>query len=329
MLNLKLIFRENKVSRMDWKNKSIVVTGGSGFLGSRVVDALKNKGAQKIIIPRSKDCDLRLKENCNLITKDVDYVFHVAAHVGGIGLNKKKPGELFYDNLVMGTHLIEESRKNGVEKFISLGTICSYPKFAPQPINEDSLWSGYPEEVTAPYGLAKKMQLVQSMAYKQQYNFDSITVFVTNLFGPNDNFADNTSHVVPSLIKKIWKAKNENQKNVSVWGDGTPTRDFLYVDDAAAGLVLAAEKYDSTDPINLGTGVEISIKELVDLIMKLMDVKLEIQWETNMPNGQPRRCVSIEKATREIGFRPKVNLEEGLKRTIEWYESSLNKTTIT
>ena len=310
---------------MNWNNKKILVTGGTGFLGSYVVKYLKNKGATDIISPNSKECDLRIKENCHLITKDVDYVFHVAAHVGGIGLNKKKPGELFYDNLVMGTHLMEESRKNGVKKFISLGTICSYPKLISQPIREDDLWDGYPEEITAPYGLAKKMQLVQSMAYKEQYNFNSITVFVTNLFGPDDNFEDNTSHVVPSLIKKILKAKQNNEKFISVWGDGTPTRDFLFVEDAARGLVRAAEKYDKTNPINLGTGVEVSIKDLVDLIMKVMNVNVKIKWDTNMPNGQPRRCVSTEKAFNEIGFRPQVTLEDGLRRTIEWYSKKITR----
>ena len=310
---------------MNWNNKKILVTGGTGFLGSYVVKYLKNKGATDIISPNSKECDLRIKENCYSITKDVDYVFHVAAHVGGIGLNKKKPGELFYDNLVMGTHLMEESRKNGVKKFISLGTICSYPKLISQPIREDDLWDGYPEEITAPYGLAKKMQLVQSMAYKEQYNFNSITVFVTNLFGPDDNFEDNTSHVVPSLIKKILKAKQNNEKFISVWGDGTPTRDFLFVEDAARGLVRAAEKYDKTNPINLGTGVEVSIKDLVDLIMKVMNVNVKIKWDTNMPNGQPRRCVSTEKAFNEIGFRPQVTLEDGLRRTIEWYSKKITR----
>ncbi len=308
---------------MDWKSKKILVTGGTGFLGSHVVENLKKKGATNIIVPSSRECDLRIKENCNLITKGVDYVFHIAAHVGGIGLNKEKPGELFYDNLVMGTHLMEEARKNDVKKFISLGTICSYPKLTSQPIKEDSLWSGYPEEITAPYGLAKKMQLVQSMAYKEQYNFNSITVFVTNLFGPGDNFEDGTSHVVPSLIKKIWNAKQNKEKFVSVWGDGTATRDFLFVDDAANGLITAAEKYNKTDPINLGTGVEISIKELVNLIMKIMNVNLEIEWKTDMPNGQPRRCVSTERAFNEIEFKPQITLEEGLRRTIEWYKANL------
>jgi len=308
---------------MDWKNRKILVTGGTGFLGSHVIKNLMNKGAADIISPNSKECDLRIKENCSLITKNIDYVFHIAAHVGGIGLNKKKPGELFYDNLIMGTHLMEESRRNGVKKFISLGTMCSYPKLATQPIKEDSLWSGYPEEITAPYGLAKKMQLVQSKAYKEQYNFNSVTVFVTNLFGPRDNFEDNTSHVVPSLIKKILKAKQNDEKFVTVWGDGSPTRDFLFVDDAAKGLVTAAEKYDKTEPINLGTGVEVSIKELVGLIMKIVNVNLEIKWKKDMPNGQPRRCVNTEKAFREIGFMPQITLEEGLRRTIKWYESNI------
>ncbi len=306
---------------MNWENLSVLVTGGSGFLGSRVVNTLKEKGAKNIIIPCSKDCDLRLKENCSRITKDVDIVFHLAAKVGGIGLNRDKPGELFYDNIIMGTNLIEESRKNQVKKFISLGTICSYPKFTPMPFKEESIWDGYPEETNAPYGLAKKMLLVQSLAYKEQYNFNSIVVFPTNLYGPNDNFDDNTSHVIPALIKKIHNSKKENKDSIIVWGDGTPTRDFLYVDDAADGIVLTAEKYEDQEPLNLGSGKEISIKELVEKLLELMDAKMELKWNTDKPNGQPRRCVSIDKARKLIGFEPKTNLENGLKNTISWYES--------
>ena len=310
---------------MNWANKSIVVTGGSGFLGSRVVQLLKEKGATKIFVPTSESHDLRQRENASKITKNADIVFHIAAKVGGIGLNQQKPGELFYDNMVMGINLIEEARKNNVEKFIALGTVCSYPKFTPIPFSEDSIWDGYPEETNAPYGLAKKMLLVQSQAYRQQYGFQSIMVIPTNLYGPNDNFDDNTSHVIPALIKKIWLAKRNNEKQISVWGDGTPTRDFLYVDDAARGIILAAEKYNSEIPINLGSGKEISIKDLVAKLLKIMNANLQISWQTDKPNGQPRRCISIERARREIGFEPMVDLDDGLAKTVNWYESVMPK----
>lgn len=305
---------------MEWKNKKILVTGGNGFLGSRVVEMLKNRGANKIVIPESIKWDLRKTENCSEITKDVDIVFHLAAKVGGIGLNQKNPGELFYDNLMMGVNLMEESRKNKVKKFISLGTICSYPKYTPIPFKEDTIWNGYPEETNAPYGLAKKMLLVQSLAYLQQYNFHSITVFPTNLYGPNDNFDNESSHVIPAIIKKVIESKKEGKNYISLWGDGTPTRDFLYVDDAAEGIVLAAEKYDKSEPLNLGSGIEISIKELAEMILDIMGENMEIKWEKEKPNGQPRRCVSISKATEEIEFYPKIELREGLEKTIEWYK---------
>ena len=308
---------------MDWKNKSVLVTGGSGFLGSRIVSLLKNRGANNIIISHSKENDLRLKESCSNITKNVDIVFHVAAKVGGIGFNQEKPAELFYDNLMMGTNLMEESRKNGVEKFIALGTICSYPKFTPLPFVEDNIWNGYPEETNAPYGLAKKMLLVQSQAYFQQYNFNSIVVFPTNLYGPKDNFSEDSSHVIPALIKKVLVAKNTDKKKITLWGDGSPSRDFLYVDDAAEGIILAGEKYNNNEPINLGTSEEITIKELIEKIQKIMNTELEIEWELEKPNGQPRRSVSFEKAKNEIGFYPKINLEEGLRRTINWYEQEI------
>jgi len=309
---------------MVWKNKSIIVTGGNGFLGSRIVSILKEKGAQEILIPNSAECDLRQKENCSEITKGADIVFHIAAKVGGIGLNQEKPGELFYDNLIMGVNLIEEARKNGVEKFIALGTVCSYPKFTPIPFSEDSIWDGYPEETNAPYGLAKKMLLVQSQAYRQQYDFQSIMVIPTNLYGPGDNFDENSSHVIPALIKKILHAKKNNLNIISAWGDGSPTRDFLYVDDAAKGIILAAEKYNKSTPLNLGSEVEISINELIKKLFQLMNVDFQIQWQTEKPNGQPRRCVSNELAKREIGFEPKTSLDTGLKQTIEWYESNLS-----
>ncbi len=309
---------------MEWHDKSIVVTGGNGFLGSKIVSQLKEKGAKNILIPKSNECDLRDKENAKKITKNADIIFHIAAKVGGIGLNQEKPGELFYDNLIMGTNLLEQARKNNVEKFIALGTVCSYPKFTPIPFKEESIWDGYPEETNAPYGLAKKMLLVQSQAYRQQYNFQSIMVIPTNLYGPNDNFDDKSSHVIPALIKKIYQAKKENLKNISVWGDGSPTRDFLYVDDAANGIILAAEKYNSSLPINLGSGIEISIKELVMKIIYLMDADIDIVWDIEKPNGQPRRCISIERARKEIGFEPKIGLDDGLKQTIDWYVSNLS-----
>ena len=304
---------------MNWEGKTVVVTGGSGFLGSRVVKILEKKNPKKIIIPRSKDYDLRIREKCEEITKEADIIFHLAAKVGGIGLNQNIPGQLFYDNIMMGTQLIEEARKNNVEKFIALGTICSYPKFTPLPFSENSIWDGYPEETNAPYGLAKKMLLVQSQAYKQEYNFNSIVIFPTNLYGPGDNFDESKSHVIPALIKKIQHAKINNLDHIELWGDGSPTRDFLYVDDAAEGIILAAEKYESVEPLNLGTGEEVSIKDLANLILKIMNEKMTINWIIEKPNGQPRRCVDSNKAFREIGFKPKISFEDGLKRTIEWY----------
>ena len=310
---------------MNWNEKSVLVTGGSGFLGSRVVSLLKEKGVKNVITPSSKEYDLRLKENCDKITKDIDIVFHLAAKVGGIGFNNEKPGELFYDNLIMGTNIMEESRQNNVEKVIALGTICSYPKFTPIPFSEDSIWQGYPEETNAPYGLAKKMLLVQSDAYRKQYQFNSVVVFPTNLYGPNDNFDDSSSHVIPAIIKKILFAKKERKSSVSLWGDGTPTRDFLYVDDAAEGIVLTGEKYSKSIPLNLGTGIEISIKELAEKLLKIINVDLEIIWETDKPNGQPRRCVDNQKAKNEIEFESKISMNEGLKRTVEWYEAKFSR----
>lgn len=309
---------------MNWEEKNVLVTGGNGFLGSRLIEMLKSFNPKSIFSPSSNEFDLRSQENCKHVTKNIDIVFHLAAHVGGIGLNKEKPGELFYDNILMGTYLLDEARKNNVEKFVTLGTMCSYPRDTSQPIKEEYLWDGYPEHVTASYGLAKKMQIVQSLAYKEQYDFDSITVFVTNLYGPFDNFNTNSGHVIPSIISKISNAKKLGHTYVELWGDGTPSRDFLYCDDATKGLILAAEKYDKTEPLNLGSGEETNIENLVKLIMKLMDVNLDIHWNVNMPNGQPRRCVSFEKALQEIGFEPKTSLEEGLKKTIEWFNSSRN-----
>jgi len=307
---------------INWNEKSVLVTGGRGFLGNYVVDELKKKGVKNIIISSSKEFDLTERSNCKRIVKNVDIVFHLAGKVGGIGLNREKPAELFFDNLMMGTQLIHEAKEEGVEKFIALGTICSYPKFANLPFSEKSIWDGYPEETNAPYGLAKKMLLVQSQAYHQQYNFNSIVVFPTNLYGPRDNFDPKSSHVIPALILKIRNAMVSNTNKVSVWGDGTPTRDFLYVEDAAHGIVLAAEKYEDQEPINLGSEQEISIKELVSLISELMGYNGEIEWDTLKPNGQPRRCVSNLKAKEKLGFKPEVSIREGLKQTINWFKET-------
>jgi GDP-L-fucose synthase len=316
-----LINNSEDLQTIDWSKKKVLVTGGKGFLGSFLVEVLRRKKTKRIIVPTSNECDLRKISNCRHIIKGVDIVFHLAAKVGGIGLNRDRPAELFYDNLIMGTQLMHEAKNANVEKFIALGTICSYPKSTPIPFSEESIWNGYPEETNAPYGLAKKMLLVQSQAYRQQYNFKCIVVFPTNLYGPRDNFNPNTSHVIPALILKIHNAKKSGSGEISVWGDGSPTRDFLYVEEAARGIILAAEKYNEVSPINLGSGQEVSINYLVTTIAKLMHYKGRIIWDTSMPNGQPRRCVSNKRAEEELGFRSSVPLKEGLKRTIEWFNS--------
>jgi GDP-L-fucose synthase len=308
---------------IDWSKKNILVTGGSGFLGSFVIDLLRQRGVDSILSPSSKECDLRDISNCRKIVKEVDIIFHLAAKVGGIGLNLEKPAELFYDNLIMGVQLMNEAKQAGVEKFIGLGTICSYPKFASIPFSEDSIWDGYPEETNAPYGLAKKMLLVQSQAYRKQYGFNGIVVFPTNLYGPRDNFDPSSSHVIPALILKVNNAKSSNSKSIEVWGDGSPTRDFLYVEDAAAGIVRAAEAYEGDEPINLGSEQEISIRELVHKIVRLMEYDGEIIWDTTKPNGQPRRCVSNQRARELIGFRPAIDIDEGLKRTVSWFQKQI------
>ena len=307
---------------MDLKNKKILVTGGNGFLGKNVVKNLENLGINDIIIPSSSDYDLRNMNNCKKVVDGIDVVFHLAAHVGGIGLNREKPGELFFDNLMMGTQLLHESKMANVEKFIALGTVCSYPKFTQIPFSEDDIWNGYPEETNAPYGLAKKMLLVQSKAYREQYNFRSIVVIPTNLYGPDDNFDPSSSHVIPALILKIFHAKKNNLEQIEVWGDGSPTRDFLFVDDAAKGIVQAAEKYDEISPLNLGSSEEISIKKLVSLISDILDYNGKIVWNKSKPNGQPRRCVSYVRAKEKINFEPKVNFSDGMKQTIQWFLST-------
>ena len=304
---------------MNWNEKIVLVTGGKGFLGSFLVKELEKLCPKKIITPSSKELDLRDNSNCKKAVLDVDIVFHLAAHVGGIGLNKERPGDLFYDNLMMGTQLLHEAKNASVQKFIALGTVCSYPKFSQIPFLESSIWDGYPEETNAPYGLAKKMMLVQSQAYREQYNFKSIVVIPTNLYGPNDNFDPSSSHVIPALILKIDNAKKNNSKSITLWGDGTPTRDFLYVEDASRGIILAADKYDDPLPINLSSEEEISIKQLAELISDLMKFDGKITWDTSKPNGQPRRCVSNKRAEEKLNFKPEISLKEGLRRTIECY----------
>ena len=308
-----------------WKGKKILVTGGAGFLGFRVVEKLKKLGAKNIFVPRSKDYDLRDKNVCADVVKDKDIIIHLAAVVGGIGANMKNPGKFFYDNLSMGINLMEEARLANVKKFVAVGTICAYPKHTPVPFKEECLWDGYPEETNAPYGLAKKMLLVQSQAYRQQYGFNSIYLLPVNLYGPRDNFHPEDSHVIPAIIRKCVEAKEKNEDKIIVWGDGTATREFLYVEDAAEGIVLAAEKYNKPDPLNLGSGVEISIKNLVHKIAKYTGFNGKIEWDTTKPNGQPRRCLDVSKVYKEFGFKAKTNFDDGLNKTIQWYyENKLN-----
>lgn len=268
--------------------------------------------------------DLRKWENCIEVVKDMDIVIHMAAKVGGIGFNRKYPATLFYDNAIMGIQLIEAARQEGIEKFVVIGTVCSYPKYTPVPFKEEDLWEGYPEETNAPYGIAKKMLLVQAQAYRAQYGFDAIYLLPVNLYGPRDNFHPEHSHVIPALIMKMFDAKLKRKNEVVVWGTGKPTREFLYVEDAADGILLATEKYDKKDPVNLGTGKEIKIKDLVTLIAKLTGYEGNIVWDTSKPDGQPRRCLNTSKAKEEFGFEAKTDLEEGLKRTIEWYKNNFN-----
>ncbi len=304
-----------------WSDKKILITGGAGFFGSQVVRLILEKGTlpDNIRIPRSGDTDLRRWENCVRAVKDCDIVIHLAAKVGGIGFNQAYPADLFYDNAIMGIQLIEAARREGVEKCIVAGTICAYPKYTPVPFREDTLWDGYPEETNAPYGLAKKILLVQSQAYREQYGFNAIYLLPVNLYGPGDNFNPESSHVIPALIRKFTRAMETGAPYVEVWGTGAASREFLYVDDAARGLVLSAERYNKPDPVNLGSGMEITIRDLVTLIQELTGYQGEIRWDTTKPDGQPRRCLDVSRAEKEFGFRAVTPFRDGLRQTIAWY----------
>ena len=310
---------------MDWSGKKVLVTGGNGFLGSHVVDELKNLNVKDIFTPASKDYDLRNRTDCKKVLKDIDVVFHLASTSGGIMFLKERPAEAFYDNIMMGVNLIHEAKEAGIEKLIITGAVSSYPKLAPIPFNEKNIWDGYPDETNAPYGIAKRTLLVQSQAYRQQFDFNSIVLFLTNLYGPKDHFDPTSATVIPALINKISSAKKQNEKSISIWGDGTPTRDFLYVQDAVRGLMLAAEKYDEGLPINLGSDQETTINELVNLISKITGFKGQIKWDKSKPNGQPRRKVSNKLAEEKLGFKSETTLEEGLQKTIEWFQKHIPK----
>jgi len=354
-------------SREFWRDKRVIVTGGAGFLGSFVVEKLKQRGATDIIVPRSKDYDLRDLAAIRRLLADASHglqmpgaqfpssnmqsaicnlksliVIHLAARVGGIGANRQHPAEFFYDNLMMGVQLLHESWRAGVSKFVAVGTVCAYPKFTPVPFREDDLWNGYPEETNAPYGLAKKMLLVQSQAYRQQYGFNSIFLLPVNLYGPGDNFDPESSHVIPALIRKCLDAKQQSavrdqpsapsdpqsstfnfQPSIEVWGDGSATREFLYVEDAAEGIVLAAERYDQSEPVNLGSAFEISIKGLVNTIVRMTGFRGEVVWNTSQPNGQPRRKLDTGRAKALFGFEARTRFEEGLRGTVDWYQGEV------
>jgi GDP-L-fucose synthase len=304
-----------------WPERRVMVTGGAGFLGSQVVEGLRARGCGAIFVPRSRDYDLTDRTAIQRALDDArpDLIIHLAARVGGIGANREHPAEYFYDNLMMGTQLLDASFRAGVPKFVAIGTVCAYPKFTPVPFREDDLWNGYPEETNAPYGLAKKMLLVQSQAYREQYGYNSIFLLPVNLYGPGDNFDPASSHVIPALIRKCWEARQRGDRTIEVWGDGTPTREFLYAADAAEGILLAAEHYDGALPVNLGSGREISIADLVRLIARLTGFDGEVVYDTTRPNGQPRRALDTSRAEQLFGFRAATSFEDGLRATIDWY----------
>jgi GDP-L-fucose synthase len=316
--------REWPDSQAFWKNKRVIVTGGAGFLGAVVVNRLRARGAAEVVVPRTRDYDLREIGQVRRLLDDArpDVVIHLAARVGGIGANREHPADFFYDNLMMGVQLLHESWRKGVAKFVAIGTVCSYPKFTPVPFKEDELWNGYPEETNAPYGLAKKMLLVQSQAYRQQYGFNSLFLLPVNLYGPGDNFDPSSSHVIPALIKKALEAKEAGSREMMVWGDGSPTREFLYVDDAAEGILLASERYNDSEPVNLGSCHEISIRDLTELIAKLTEFDGQIMFDASKPNGQPRRKLDVSRAREQFGFESRTSFQDGLRKTIEWYRSA-------
>ena len=312
-----------------WSDKRVLVTGGAGFLGSFVVENLTAKGCREIVVPRSCDYDLRTAEAVMRLYRDAmpHLVIHLAAVVGGIGANREQPATFFYENLMMGTLLMEYCRRFNISKFVAIGTICAYPKHTSVPFNELDLWDGYPEETNAPYGLAKKMLLVQAQAYRQQYGTNAIFLLPTNLFGPRDNFDPKSSHVIPAIIEKCQLAIEAGEKTVTLWGDGTATREFLFVADAAEAIVLAAGCYDGAEPVNIGTGVEVSVRELASMIAGLMGFEGEFLWDTSSPNGQPRRCLDVSRAPKLFGFTAAVGLEEGLRTTVNWYLRTRTNTT--
>jgi GDP-L-fucose synthase len=310
----------------DLSSKRILLTGGSGFLGYYVVRELLERGVSEknIILPRSRDLDLRIWENCEQAVKDADIVIHLAARVGGIGFNRKFPGDLFYDNAIMGIQLMEAARRKNVDKFVAVGTVCAYPKFTPTPFKEESLWDGYPEETNAPYGVAKKALLVQAQSYRQQYGFNAIYLIPVNLYGPRDHFDPEDSHVIPALILKFVDAKKRGLSKVTAWGTGSPSREFLYVEDAARGIVMATESYEGSEPVNLGSGEEIKIRDLVYMVKDMVGYDGEVEWDTSRPDGQPRRRLDVSRAKEEFGFEAEMPFKEGLKRTIDWYKENIS-----
>lgn len=322
------------MSNSFWQDKRVIVTGGAGFLGSFVIAALKERGATDIFVPRIDDYDLTDRNSIKRLFDDTlgdgfnaerMVIIHLAANVGGIGANREHPAEFFYDNLMMGVELMHRAWQRDVGKFVAIGTVCAYPKFTPVPFKEENLWDGYPEETNAPYGLAKKMMLVQAQAYRQQYDFNAIYLLPVNLYGPGDNFNLQTSHVIPALIRKAIEAEDRGDKELPVWGDGSPTREFLYVEDAADGIVTAAEKYNNSEPVNLGSGYEISIKDLTDMIIRLTGFEGKLVWDTDKPNGQPRRGLDVSRAKEYFGWQAQVPFEVGMQRTIEWFKGNRDK----